>query len=196
MKILMLTIAVLAISSTSHAVVADRFRCTLEVKELVSEISTKVEKMFFIARLPLSASPAPDVRLTASQISESLILQTPQAKLSGDLNFYYKHAVKIDMNGVPLEARQLSCISLTGGYCKKPVGDEDTLYPCSASMIACMEPYNPFDPNNGWSPTGLVDGIPTFNQQTMAPVTYNISDYNGNNVGVVNLSCQYMGSFQ
>lgn len=194
MKTIMITVAALVMSSTSHAVVADKFKCRLEVKDLGSAASAKEEKDFFIARLPLSASPAPDVRLTASQTTESLTLDTPKAQFGANLNFYYKHAVKIDANGTPLEARQLTCIGLTGNYCEKSGGGG--LQICSSSMVACMEPQNPFDPNNGWSPTGLISGVPTFNEQTLGPATATITDDNGNNVGTVNLSCQYMGSFQ
>lgn len=195
MKTIMLTIAALVVSSTSHALVADKFKCRLEVKDLGSKTSAKEEKDFFIARLPLSASPAPDVLLTASQTTESLTLDTPKAEFGANLNFYYKHAVRIDANGNPLEARQLTCIGLTGNYCEKSSGGGG-IHTCSSSMVACMEPQNPFDPNNDWSPTGLIGGIPTFNEQTLGPATATISDDNGNSVGVVNLSCQYMGSFQ
>lgn len=195
MKTILLTIAALVMSSTSHALVADKFKCTLEIKDYGSKASTKEDKDFFIARLPLSASPAQDVRLTASQTLETLTLGTTKAEFSANLNFYYKQAVKVDVNGNPLEARQLTCIGLTGNYCEKS-GSGGGIQYCMTSAIACSEPPNPFDPNNGWSPTRLVDGIPAFNEQTLGPATAIISDDNGKSVGVVNLNCQYMGSFQ
>lgn len=194
MKTILLAIAALVVSSTSHAVIADRFKCTLELKDLGSQISTKEDKDFFIARLPLS--PEENVRLTASQATETLTLQTPKAELTANLNFYYKHAVKIDANGNPLEARQMTCIGLTGDYCEKSRSGDANIGTCSTSMIACLEAEDPFDPNSGWSPTGLIGGRPTFNEQTLGPATTMIDDDNGNIVGSVNLDCRYMGSFQ
>lgn len=81
MKTIMLTIATLVLSSTSHALVADKFKCRLEIKDLGSNVSAKEEKDFFIARLPLSASPAPDVRLTASQTTDRLLWIRPKPNL-------------------------------------------------------------------------------------------------------------------
>ena len=125
----------------------------------------------------------------------SLTIENRKGEFKANLNFYYKHAVRIDANGDPLEARQLTCIGLMGSYCPKS-GGGGGIQICSDGIVACKEPQNPFDPNNGWSPTGLISGIPTFNEQTLGPATASISDDNGNNVGIVNLSCQYMGSFQ
>ncbi|MGZ3746570.1 MAG: hypothetical protein ACXVCD_04490 [Pseudobdellovibrionaceae bacterium] len=193
----MLIIATLVVSSISQAIVADRFKCSLEIKDLGSKASTKEEKDFFIARLPMSASPAQDVRLTASQTMETLTLNTPKAEFGANLNFYYKHAVKVDANGNAVEARQFTCIGLSGHYCDKSgKGGKDGYQICDSGIVGCIGPKNPFDPNNGWSPTGLVGGEPTFNEQTLGPVTSNISDDGGNRVGVVNLNCQYLGSFQ
>ncbi|MGZ3770367.1 MAG: hypothetical protein ACXVCP_11150 [Bdellovibrio sp.] len=195
MKKILITITALAISSTSHALVADRFKCRLEIKDFASKDSVKEEKDFFLARLPLSASPDPNVRLTASQMSETLSLDTPKAELGGNLNFYYKQAVKLDANGQPSEARQFTCIGLTGSYCQKTTDHRGT-HSCPKLSIMCIEPRDPFDANKGWTPTGIIDGIPTFNEQTLIPTTENIYNNSGENVGLVKLSCQYMGSFQ
>lgn len=194
MKKIIFTIAALLLSSTSHAVVADRFKCALEVNDSASNAFAKENKVFFIARLP--ASVGQDIRLTMSQTWESLTLETPKAEFGVNLNFYYKHAVKMDPNGNPLEARQLTCLALSGSYCEKSVGDGNSHACVSDVVTSCKEPQNPFDPNNGWSPTGLVNGIPTFNEQTLGSAVTRISDRNGNIVGIVTLNCQYLGSFQ
>ena len=179
------------LTSTSHAVLSDKFKCTFEIKDLISKVSSKVDKEFFVARLPLSASPSPDIRLTAGQVSERFTLNTPQAEFGANLNFYYKHAIKNDANGKITDARQLTCVGLVGDYCEKSSG----LHLCGSGTVSCKEPQDPFDQINGWTQTTFLGLIPMFNQQTLAPRTTNIHDDNGNNVGVVNLTCQYMGSY-
>ncbi len=194
MKKIVFTIALLVMCSASHALVADKFKCQIELKDTVSHTSAKIDKDFFIARLPLSASPSPDVRLTAGGAIESLALSTPKAKLSANLNFYYKHAVRLDEHGTTLEARQLTCVALTGSYCEK--SDDGGLTLCGGGLARCFESLNPFDPIKGWSPTALIDGMPKFNEQTFGPATTPIQDKNGNQVGSVNFQCQLLGSFQ
>lgn len=195
MKTILLTLAVVLLSSTSQAVVADRFNCQVEVKDIESGFSAKQKKDFFIARLPLSASPSPDVRLTASQTTETITLDTPKAEMGANLNFYYKHAVRIDGNGTPVEARQMTCIGLSMNYCEK-AGGPGNIRDCSKGSIACFESPDPFDPNFGWSPARLVDDVPTFNEQTLAPVSATMMDENRNIIVVANMSCQYTGTFQ
>ena len=196
MKKTILTLVVLFIASTSNALVADRFKCSLEIKDFNSRNTSKQDKEFFIARLPTSpilppsVNPNPNVRLTAGQTTERMTLDTPEAKFGANLNFYFKHAVRSDANG-SLEARQLTCIGLSTDYCKHGSG----LKLCSERTVRCMEPTNPFDPNNGWDQTTMFGPIPSFNEQALAPISRNITDDNRNIVGVVNLSCQYLGSF-
>ena len=198
MKKTILTLIALCLASTSNALVADRFKCSLEIKDFVSKNTSKQDKDFFIARLPVSqitppgANPDPDiVFITAGRTMESMTLDTPEAKFGANLNFYYKHAVRRGANG-SLEARQLTCIGLTANYCKHGSGNGIGL--CGETSVACMESTNPFDPNNGWAQTTMFGPIPTFNEQVLAPTSRNIAD-GGNIVGVVNLSCQYLGSF-
>ncbi len=181
------------ISLQSHALVADRFKCALEIRDLDSRLSTKQEQEFFIGRLPLSASPASDVRITAGQTMASVKLNTTKAQLGANLNFYYKHATKINSNGVATEARQLTCIGLTGNYCEKYGGG---LGLCSEMTVACMEPNDPFNETNGWSPSTLIGGIPSFNEHSLSPVIQTIKDDQGQEKGTIKLNCQYLGSFQ
>ncbi len=198
MKNTILTLVALFIASTSNALVADRFKCSLEIKDFVSKNKSKQDKDFFIARLPVSqitppgVNPTPDIFFTAGRTMERMTLNTSEAKFGANLNFYFKHAVRSDANG-SLEARQLTCIGLTADYCKHDSGNGIGL--CGESRVTCMESTNPFDPNNGWAPTTMLGPIPAFNEQALAPASRNITDDNGNIVGVVNLSCQYLGSF-
>lgn len=198
MKTTILTLIALCLASTSNALVADRFKCSLEIKDFASKNTSKLDKDFFIARLPVSqitppgANPAPDIVFTAGQTMERMTLNTPEAKFGANFNFYFKHAVRSGANG-SLEARQLTCIGLSADYCKYGSGNGIGL--CSEFTVACMESTNPFDPNNGWAQTTMFGPIPTFNEQALAPASRNVTDDNGNIVGVVNLSCQYLGSF-
>lgn len=198
MKKNIVALVFLLIASTSNALVADKFKCSFEIKDLNSKNSTKQVKELYIARLPtspllpLGASSEPKIRLTMGQIMERITLDTPEAQFGANLNFYFKHANRIASNG-SIEARQLTCIGLTVDYCKYGNGDGISL--CGESSVRCMEPTNPFDTNNGWAQTTMSGSIPTFNEQTLAPASKNITDDNGKIVGIVNLSCQYLGSF-
>jgi hypothetical protein len=198
MKKTILTLVAIFMASTSNALVADRFKCSIEIKDFNSKNSSKQEKEFFIARLPTSpiqppgTNPNPNVRLTAGQTMERMTLDTPDAKFVANLNFYFKHAVRSGANG-SLEARQLTCIGLTADYCKHVSGNGIGV--CREGTVSCKESTNPFDPNNGWAQTTMFGPIPTFDEQALAPTSRNITDDNGNIVGVVNLSCQYLGSF-
>lgn len=193
MKVTLLMMMALLMSTTSNALVADKFVCTLEVKDLVSQTSTIEDHEFFMARLPLSNTPTPDVRITASQTTDNLTLSTPKADFSADLTFYYTQALKTDVNGAAVEARQETCIVISGNYCAKSSGGD--VQPCFTSSQVCSVYPNPFDPTNGWTPTGIVGGQPAFNQQTLGPLTGKISDNQGHEVGAVNLSCQFLGSY-
>jgi len=194
MKSIIIT-AALMLTATSHAVVADKFKCTLEIKDTISNTSTKIDKESFVARVPLSESPSPNVRLTAGQMNERLILNTAQAELGANLNFYYKHASKIDSNGKTVEARQLTCVGLTGNYCEKSGNGSGQVSQCMDGIVACIESEDPFDPDIGWAPTSIYGSTPVFNSQGLAPLTSNITNDSGKVVGMVNLSCQYWGTF-
>ncbi len=185
----------LSVPLISQALTTDKFSCTLSVIDLKSKISTKAEKDLFIARLPMSASPSPDVRVTGGHINESLSLNIGAIQLTAQLNFYYKHAVKLGANGQSLEARQLTCMALSGGYCDTSEGDGDYVL-CGVNMFVCAEPEDPFEPNNGWTSTVSNNGEPAFNEQTLGPATYNISNNKREVVGRADVSCQYKGTYQ
>jgi hypothetical protein len=182
----------LFLARPAHALVADKFDCVLELSDAASGATAKTDKQFFVARLPLSSSPAPDVRLTAGQTTERLLLDLPTASFGANLNFYYKHALRIDANGKPLEARQLTCVGLTGDFCAK---GKTGLQICSEASVACIEPPNPFDVKNGWSMTTLFDGVPAFNEQKLGAKATLITDGAGKMVGTVTLNCQFLGTY-
>ncbi len=188
---------ILGCSMVSHALVSDGFKCAMEIKDKTSAASTRQKMEFFIARLPLSASPAPDVRLTAGFSYQSLSLETKKAKLGAYLHFYYKHAVKLDANYTPIEARQLTCIDLATSHCPKGHGNgDDEIDICKdLSLTSCAEPRDPFDKDNGWARTTLIDGEPSFNEQSREIVT-SIKDEKGTEVGTAKLTCQYTGSYK
>ena len=125
---------------------------------------------------------------------ERLTLDTAEAKFGANLNFYFKHALRTDSTG-SLEARQLTCIGLTADYCKNSSGSGGIIT-CSQGTVMCKESQaSPFDPTSGWA-TALMSGAgPLFNQNALAPVSRDIKDDSGNIVGVANLNCKHLGTF-
>lgn len=193
MKTLLPLLALILMSSTSHAVIADRFSCKMKITDRSTGASTEKEQDFYVARIPLSTSPAPDVRLTAGQTQTKLALETPKATMSAHVNFYYKHAVKIDSAGNSTEARQMSCMGLSGSYCPK---NGTGLQLCSDGVVQCMEFSDPFDPVKGWNPTSLIGNMPAFNERALGAITAIIRDDNSQDVGTINFECKYQGSFE
>ncbi len=201
MKKNLLTIFIIFFASISNALIADKFKCSIEIKDFKTKSSSKQDKEFFIARLPLSSNTSPHVRLTTGQTLERMTLNTPEAQLGANLNFYYKHAIRETANGLQ-DARQLTCIGLTTDYCKLKSHNGHSnqghgiIGTCGMSIVNCIDPNNPFDPNNGWAQTTVSDDYtPHFNEQTLAPTSRDIIDEVGNTVGVVNLNCQSLGTF-
>ena len=191
MKTLWPFIAAFLIANTSHALVSDRFECNLKITDLDTKISTEQKQDFFVTRLPLSTSPSPDVRITAGQTKSRMELNTPKAVFNANVNFYYKHGVKLDSAGKITEARQLTCMGVVGGYCPKYGGG---LNLCSEMQIACMGNSDPFDPVKGWSPTSSYQDLPVFNEHGLGPVTSIIQDDAGKDVGRVEFACKFKGS--
>jgi hypothetical protein len=194
MKKTILTMLALFMTSQSNALIADKFKCSFEIKDLKMNNISKQDKEFFIARLPQLQNTDPGISLTIGQTIERLTLNTAEAKFGANLNFYFKHALRTDLTG-SLEARQLTCIGLTTDYCKNSTGSGGIIA-CSQGTVMCRESQaSPFDPNNGWA-TALMSGAgPLFNQNALAPVSRDIKDDSGNIVGVANLNCQHLGTF-
>lgn len=194
MKIIMTAIALIFYAGASQALVSDSFSCTLKITDLESQTSTQQQQNFFVARLPLSFSPSPDVRITTGETQSRLRLETKKADLIANVNFYYKHAVKNDASGSPVEARQFSCIGIGGGYCPKRASGNGPI-PCYDSEVACMEFPDPFDPAQGWTPTSLISGVPAFDDRVLSATRASITDDTGRTVGTINFDCKYRGSF-
>ncbi len=179
---------------TSYAVVADKFTCSIELKDFATKLSTKQDKDFFIARLPLAASPSPDVRMTAGKAFDNLTFNVGKGEYNATVNFFYKHALRMDEHGVPVEARQLTCVAPYGTYCDKSEGEGPFL--CNSAALMCMDSDKPFDPEKGWSPTPLSGDTPAFNDKAIAATSQNIKDENGHTVGQLNVDCRFKGTFQ
>ncbi len=194
-KAIALGLTTVMLSIQSHALVADKFKCSIEIKDYDTQATIKQAQEFFVARIPLSASPAPDVRMTAGQTLQGLTLRTAKANFGASLNFYYRHATKIDAIGSSTDARQLTCLGLSGDYCEH--GSSDEINVCSTSVVACFESTDdPFDPDFGWPPSTVSNGIPSFNESDLVPKTQIIRNDQGIAKGVINLNCRFMGTFQ
>ncbi len=120
-------------------------------------------------------------------------LDTPQATLGANLNFYYTHAVRNDTHG-QLEARQSTWVGLTTDFClHRDTGLRIGI--CFSGRVRCMQPALPFDPRLGWTPTALLGTIPAFNSQDLLSTVTQILDENKNVVGSVVLNCRHLGTF-
>ncbi len=196
MKKTLVTFILISAAATANALVADKFKCSMELTDFNSSIKSKQEKEFFIARLPELQSTPTDIQYTTSSIQERMSLDTTQATLGANLNFYYTHAVRNDSHG-QLEARQFTCVGLTADYCSRAGSGQGGhgIVTCSSSSVRCMQPALPFDPNLGWTPTALLGTIPAFNTQDLVSIIDAIVDKNNNVVGKVDLNCQHLGTF-
>lgn len=193
MNKVLLALMALMIASTSNALVADKFKCSMEIKAVETRNSAKQEKEFFIARLPaLPILPTPNVRLTVGRTQERMTLDTPAGEFGANLNFYFKHAVNTNPD-IGIEPRQFTCLGFSTDFC--PHGSGSGLQLCSQGQVACLESSDPFSTDNGWALTSMVIGIPAFNEKALAPVTHKIIDDQGKTVGVANLVCQYLGTY-
>ncbi|MGZ3775179.1 MAG: hypothetical protein ACXVCN_15750 [Bdellovibrio sp.] len=184
---------IMAFSGASQALVSDHFLCTLKIEDFVSKESTEQQQDLFITRIPLNSSPAADVRITAGQTTTALTLDTRNAVVTANVNFYYKHAVKTDASGNLLEARQTTCVGITGHYCE--TSKEDPHHSCATSSIACLVSQDPFNPLTGWGSVSIIDGIPTFNEKGLGLATATLSN-NGVQAGIISFDCKYAGTYQ
>ena len=193
MKKALLTLILISITVSANALVADKFKCSMDITDFNSSIRSSQEKEFFIARLPELQSTPTDIHYTTGGIQERMSLDTPQGTFGANLNFYYTHALRNDSHG-QLEARQSTCVGLTTDFCPKNSSGQG-ITTCSTFLEACMQPALPFDPNLGWTPTTLLGTIPAFNPQGLGSTIHNIGDKNNNIVGSIVLTCRHIGTF-
>lgn len=190
MKKTMVILALTMVAAHAQALVADRLKCTMQVTEVGSSSSAKMEREFVVVRLPLSGSPDPDVLFTGGSGKESVRLRTHRGDYTGNLNIHYQHALKVDEQGRAVEARQMTCLFVSGNFC------ESNADLCVSTEVICGHRGNPFDPIYGWTQTALFDGVPAFNERSLFPLAKEIRDRAGRMVGRVEASCQFLGTFQ
>ncbi|MEK6705264.1 MAG: hypothetical protein AABZ06_05705 [Bdellovibrionota bacterium] len=182
----------LAVPINSYAIEADHFACTIEITENHTGISTKQDIDFYLARHPLSASPAPDILMTSTySLGKRIVITNSLRSITANLTFKYDHAVKIDHAGNILDARQATCFALSADWCAH--ADSSS---CPTSSLACVNLLDPFDPHYGWPIVGHADNVPTFNEKALVPRNEIIRDVNGNDVGVAKASCRHMGTYR
>lgn len=193
MKTLITTLTLLLLASQAQAVVADKFRCELEIKLGATNVSTKQEQEFFVARLPSSGGT--DIQRTMGQANSSLELKglaSPVTSMKANLNFYYEHATRVGADG-QLEARQAACIAVSAGICR------DTPTPgfalCSDEVLRCQFPGEPFDQGGYWSPVRVINGIPEFTVRNQTDIEVPVTDAYSNEIGLLKVSCKHLGTF-
>lgn len=195
MKTFLLATMALIISGSAHALVSDRFKCTMALEDPNSGNTAKQEQEFNITRLSLSASPAPDVRITGGNADSKLHLLQKEMDLSANIQLYYQHAVRLDPNGKPVEARQVTCLNIGYSYCKKqdpPPGTPNI--GCFGMQSKCYVGL-PYDPNHPWDQVDLINDVPAFNLRAELSTDYNGTDEQGKVLSRINVVCQYMGTY-
>jgi hypothetical protein len=183
--------SLILLGTQAHAIGADRFRCNVELTAAGAEVSTKQTQEINVTRLPSTQTPLPNTRMTTAWSSNNLNLivsAKDEFSLNATIAIHYEHAVRLDANGIAIEARQMNCSGIGGGYCKDGF--------CSSSMVGCSYSSDPFDPVRGWTPTELSNGTPVYSPRDLAPVKQSITDQHGNILGEIKADCQFLGTFQ
>jgi len=187
----------IVMTTSAHAIVADRFSCAVEIKDLVTKISTWQEREFYIARLPLlNNSPASDIKYTAGRKTEDIIIDTESTQYRINHNFYYSHAIKTNGVGVSIDARQHTCLTTAASYCPKNQGG--VTEPCrDLGVMTCILPPDPFNENSGWLTVPILNGEPAFSQQSLGGESFSsISNNEGVELATVKSACRYLGTYQ
>jgi len=174
----------------SHAVTADSFECSMTVKDDLTGESNTQSSSFQIARMPLSESPAPDVRLTAGQIKFNGSLVDKSRFLTASYGVTYNQAIRLDPTGHEIDPRQTACVTFDTSACTI------SSTRCLGISTACGMYENPYDPKYGWAPVPFAGGVPAFSDKILTPVTKDIEDENQKKVGTATVSCHYTGTYQ
>lgn len=192
MKIILLLMIMLNASANAQAVVADSFKCQIQITEKDNlEESMKQDFVFYLVRFPLSASPAPNVRLTAAFADGRAEMRNNLRTITANLTFDYQHGTKLDSLGQVVEARQKTCLALTADWCAEGNGS------CSETKFNCLSSIDPFNPTQGWSVVNFAaDGTPFFDQKTLIPYSITFKDAMGVDRGTATVTCEYKGSYQ
>lgn len=197
MKTWFLALATLLIPALSHAVIADKITCSLTVTN--KNTGTKVEQSanFFVGRLPMSASPAPDVRMTMGIANQALNAMVDDFKVSVNVGLSYRHAMKIDSSNNVVAAAQQSCVDTQSTICPKATGPDPV--GCAAATVMCVgnSQDDPFNGSPFWKPVSVVDNVPYFVQYPLTDTLTTILD--GPTVPTtfeVATSCVYWGTYE
>ena len=78
----------------AHAIAADSFKCKLIVDPYSPGNHSEQYFSFQIARLPMSSSPSPDVRLSGGGAELSHQWETTENSISTSITLNYMHAMK------------------------------------------------------------------------------------------------------
>jgi hypothetical protein len=194
MEVLMKQFLIFALFSVasvqSWALVADRFRCEFTIEANGSALISKHRQDFAVARLPYKPhQPVPDVTFTQGSAPAAWMLHDESGEFLLNMNFYYNHALR--NTGGKTEARQFTCLTVSGTYCAK--GDQG----CTELNTMCGEysDPNPFDPIHGWTETSVQDGVPMFNARTLAPIKITVSDLHAKLFGTAAVTCTHVGAY-
>ena len=186
MKRTLFGIATMITSTAALAVVADKFKCDLEVTDLETKNRVIANDEFFVSRLPAGPTADSTIQITEANAGPSVSLDSKKATYGVSLYIGYSHAVKFNALGQPMEASQKSCLSISASYCKKEESHGDSDAPCSSvKTMDCPSTTNngPFGPNSSWRPVPLLDGVPLFNGDALTQMESFILDKNRMVVG-------------
>ena len=187
----LLLIPSLLLTAAAQALPADRFQCEMTLERPPTGESTTQIQDFFIARLPAKPGADPSIQMTVGTTSVQMKQTTPQIITMAKATLYYKHAVRLDAQGNPVDARQLTCLNLSIDSCKAQRAGE-----CGTLETTCVESPNPFDPVNGWRKVGLANNTPILVDDYMS-ISGNFTDNEDvtNAVLSYKIKCSYKGTY-
>ena len=172
MKILV-AVALILFTSSVWATVVDSFSCELTLKDLVTRQKVQQKAQFDVARRPLSQSPYPGLYVTTGQASIRAEINNANSThtMTVDIDIDYNHAIK---EGSDLsEARQSFCLAPSTFYCPKTQKPEQCV---GLGQVCGNWLVDPFDPQYGWTPVTIVDGVPIFDQRLLTVAEGSIFD--------------------
>lgn len=177
----------------SHAIVADKIACKIELNDFKSGQTAIQEHEFFVSREPLSSSPAPDIRITSGFSEPSVSIQGKGYRLTAKVNLSTSHAMKLDNSGNIIQAKQESCNTLVANYC---IIEKDNTSSCPVSSVACpwAEPFSDGD-HVVWSPVSISNNVPAFDSLSLGSKYKEDFIVDGKKVGTAKAQCHYRGTF-
>jgi hypothetical protein len=184
-----LILAALLTSQTSFAAVVDQFTCKLTYEDITGQNRFETTADLSAIRLPLSSSPAPDIRMTSGRTGLISTKSNDHAAIGVDIT--YDHAVKVNSAGQPIMAAQRTCIRQSICTPAEPDNDGDGISTSGCTMTACLQqPTDPFDPQYAWPRVPLAsDGIPQFDARAIQDVVYYSPFY-----GTLRATCNFIGT--